>query len=693
MKKIYFGFGVHMHQPVGNLDFVIEECFEKAYRPFFETLEGFPEIRVNVHISGTLFEWLMSKKPQFLELIKKLVKRGQIEILGGAFYEAVISLITQTDAIQQIKSFSDFLESFFGTRPRGMWLAERVWEPHFPKIIAMSGIEYTLVDNTHFNWAGWMDEKLHGYFITEHEGFPIKVFPILESLRYKIPYLEPEEILLYLRKFSEETGGGISIMMDDLEKFGAWPKSYKHVYERKWLERFFLLLSDEIKIGNLKMFKFSDYIDVYPPDGGVYLPASSYSEMGRWSFPYDTGLIYSPILDEIKALPEEKRQPWMKFVKGGFFRNFLIKYPEANLMHKKMLLLSRAVNQLIDEPDFPEIQKHLFKGQCNCAYWHGIFGGIYMPHLRQGVFHELLECEKKLFEILKKDFEVVEDGGIYPGQNELKVCTKSFCLHFHPEIGGNVSEFSQFCTSYNIGFVLKRRKEIYHTLTGQLSFLERDRNIEVRRNALNYFYDWYERHSFILHFFHQDAKLDDFEKCTYGEQGDFVNQKFIYEIDRQKRLLYLKRDGHVWVDDRFTNIFVEKFFEFLREGVLKFKYRIQNKSEFDVELVPGVEFNLSPVTGPKAVLKMGSNTLLASLKGEFQNETLILIDPFGKFEVEFKCKSKKKIWIFPVKTVVRTEKGPDEIYQGSSITFIEKIKLKPQGFFEDIITVSTRCLI
>ena len=28
----------------------------------------------------------------------------------------------------------------------------------------------------------------------------------------------------------------------------------------------------------------------------------------------------------------------------------------------------------------------LYRGQCNCAYWHGAFGGVYLPHLRNAIY-------------------------------------------------------------------------------------------------------------------------------------------------------------------------------------------------------------------------------------------------------------------------------------------------------------------
>ncbi|MEO0093249.1 MAG: 4-alpha-glucanotransferase, partial [candidate division WOR-3 bacterium] len=70
---IAFGFGVHLHQPIGNFDSVIESAYQTAYKPFLELIRQFPTIKINYHISGCLLEWLIAKHPEFIESLKELV--------------------------------------------------------------------------------------------------------------------------------------------------------------------------------------------------------------------------------------------------------------------------------------------------------------------------------------------------------------------------------------------------------------------------------------------------------------------------------------------------------------------------------------------------------------------------------------------------------------------------------------------
>ena len=74
MNPLHFIFALHSHQPVGNFEFVFEEAYQKAYLPFLEVLQGFPDIHITLHISGPLWDWFDEKHPEFYDLLKKFVE-------------------------------------------------------------------------------------------------------------------------------------------------------------------------------------------------------------------------------------------------------------------------------------------------------------------------------------------------------------------------------------------------------------------------------------------------------------------------------------------------------------------------------------------------------------------------------------------------------------------------------------------
>jgi len=219
-------FGIHAHQPVGNFEGVFQRAYEQCYHPFLNTLSRHPIIRATLHFSGSLLEWIEKHNPEYIDLIARLAGRGQIELMSGGFYEPLLPIIPREDALGQIQMMNEYIQRRFGQKARGLWLSERVWEPQLPSLISDAGLQYTLVDDTHFLYAGLRSEEAFGYYLTEDNGKKLAIFPINKQLRYYIPFKLPEDTIVYLREVSENGRQGITYG-DDAEKFGVWPDTHK----------------------------------------------------------------------------------------------------------------------------------------------------------------------------------------------------------------------------------------------------------------------------------------------------------------------------------------------------------------------------------------------------------------------------------------------------------------------------------
>ena len=87
--------GIHNHQPVGNFDHVFEKAHQLAYGPFLNALERHPHVKVSLHCTGPLWEWLEARRPEYLERVEALARSGRVELMGGAFYEAVLAAVPE----------------------------------------------------------------------------------------------------------------------------------------------------------------------------------------------------------------------------------------------------------------------------------------------------------------------------------------------------------------------------------------------------------------------------------------------------------------------------------------------------------------------------------------------------------------------------------------------------------------------
>ena len=146
---------------------------------------------------------------------------------------------------------ADEVESLFGRRPVGAWLAERVWEPDVPTSLAKAGYAYTIVDDAHFRAAAIPAERHWGSYSTDDQGYRVIVYGSEQGLRYRIPFRPVEEVIDYLREHATEDGGLVGMMGDDGEKFGTWPGTWELCHGKgQWVERFFSALEENSRLAD-----------------------------------------------------------------------------------------------------------------------------------------------------------------------------------------------------------------------------------------------------------------------------------------------------------------------------------------------------------------------------------------------------------------------------------------------------------
>ena len=444
---VTFLMAIHCHQPVGNFGFVFERAYDQSYDPFLRVVERHPGVRLALHYSGPLLDWFAAERPEFLRRLRRLAAQGQIELLASGYYEPILPLLPEADRQGQIAQMRRAVKRLFGTEASGLWLTERVWEPDLPGTLANAGIDYTIVDTSHFQTAKpWLpagmqvqDETfwdLLGSYATNCAGASIRLFPASKRLRYWMPFKVPEMTIEFFKRLQRETPVAITFA-DDGEKFGMWPGTHKWVYDEGWLDQFFTALERESSW--LATSTFQDYARTTEPAGRVYVPSASYEEMLEWS--------------------------------GGNFRNFMTKYPEANAMQQAMLRVSESVQALsrsarAKQPRtaalLQQARQQLYAAQCNCAYWHGVFGGLYLGHLRRAIYANLIAAEASLRQAEGRTAAVAvrdEDGD---GAAEVRLTTPSMSVVVDPNEGGTTTAWYVHAQRINVLDTLSRRPEAYH---------------------------------------------------------------------------------------------------------------------------------------------------------------------------------------------------------------------------------------
>ena len=701
MEKLKFLFGIHNHQPLGNFDHVFEEVYRQCYLPYFEVLKQFPQLKTTAHFSGCLLEWLKAHHPEYLETIGGLVQGGQLELLSGGFYEPILSSLPEEDAIGQIRMMNAFLESEFGCRPQGLWLTERIWSPHLPKIIAQAGIRYTIVDDTHFYYAGLEERQIHGYYLTESEGYPLGVFPISRTLRYSIPFDLPEVTLEHLRRYREEWGFDAVTYADDGEKFGGWPETHQWVYKEKYLHNFFAALEEQSDW--LETVTFSEYLDEHPPAGRVYLPMASYEEMMEWSLPYEAGLRFRDLKEELKAAEVDQARVRV-FLRGGQWDNFLTKYEESNHLHKRMLYAGEKVKQL--SPGHQETNgalRALYRSQCNCAYWHGLFGGLYLNYLRHALYVQLIAAENSADDLLLGtdrglSVEVVDFNR--DGFEEIIISNAHINAFVSPARGGSLMELDYRPACFNLSNVLRRRPEVYHqdileartkdaSVGDQPQSIHNRVRLKEKKLHEKLIYDRWDRYSFMDHCVASSTSLEPFKNNRHKVLLSFAGQPYQWErgdkpVDPQAPFVLRLQRESVGDNSREKHLAVEKTYRFdPKKAVLEVRYSLQNKGEKPLDFIWVVEHNFTLLAGDAAdrayILPEGrlEDSRMASAGVLPDIQTLGMRDEFFGFELQLKYSPSVELWRFPVETVSQSEEGFESIYQGSCIAGCWRVRLEP----------------
>ncbi len=447
-------FGVHAHQPAGNFEEVLNDAHARCYKPFIETVYRYPEFKLSVHFSGWLLGYLLKHFPKDMAKLREMVARGQVEMFGGGDTEPVLASIPERDRRSQLVALSDRLEAAFGQRPSGAWLTERVWESAVAPSLADSGIRYVTVDDYHFLCAGKHSDELTGYFSTEEGGIRLDLFPISEALRYRIPFSTAPEAIQYLESRATEDGTAAAIYFDDIEKLGIWPETYHWVHEKEWLK---LFIEGVLASPLIEPMLYRDFAKRQRTRGVVYLPATSYIEMNEWTLDADRADTFAALVKQEKDLNRYERSK--PFLRGGIWRNYISRYAESNWMHKRMLQVSGRV-AVLGKKSKPRMRELLHLTQSNDAYWHGLFGGIYLPHLRRSVWSAIVELEALLDKASPRketalDLDLDGHDEIFLNSGKLQAVVRDDGL-------GAIHELDFYALRQNFGDTLVRRTEHYY---------------------------------------------------------------------------------------------------------------------------------------------------------------------------------------------------------------------------------------
>jgi hypothetical protein len=537
-----FIFGLHCHQPVDNFGFVVDKAVEDCYRPLFERLYKYPNFKFAVHFSGWLFEYIRKNANDLFAMLQDMAKNHQVEFFSGGFYEPILEAIPSDDRKLQIKRMNNYIRKHFAQNPKGLWLAERVYSDCIVKDIVDSGIDYIALDDTFIDRFSYV----------EVDGYILKILPISKKLRYNIPFKSIDSVIELIE------GKDVNVIFDDCEKFGVWPGTKEWVYDEGWLDAFLAK--------NIKTVLPKEFVKKNIPTR-VALPNHSYQEMEEWSLDNKEHQKYIDIKNELSNKKEDAVE---RYLRGGVWKNFLNRYFEANWIQKRVWYLSyKKLNN-----------KHyldsLFKAQCNDVLWHGVFGGVYLPNLRDNAYKYIIECENMLkssgLEKLDIDFNL---------QNEFKYNGENYIAIFNSK--GEMVEFDDRKSLFNFQNTLRRYQERYHKQSKEEVGFDTIHNKSFDFSKYPIKFDKYFNFSFV-------TEDDIYKSYSKNSKIEFVGEKIkkVFKFKKDRIDFLITNSSKLQFCLHFANNFklskssqsIEIFDEFTKRTIkFKFDSQFQLKEE------------------------------------------------------------------------------------------------------------------
>ncbi len=640
MNKLKLILGTYNTVPSGENALYFEQAYQKAFKPFLHAVYNHSDIPITLYYSGALLEWLDKQHPEFLLVLNELTGKKSIEILGGAYWEPMLTLIPSSDRIGQIEMMTTYLRKKFGKRSRGIWISGQVWEPQLSTALRSCGMDYVFLSETVFPQSA--NGGIQMPVVGEDQGKTVIIFPVLDSLAGQFLRVPPEEIIELLHGMipAGQRDVVVSLMLNGLSLGGNG--TGKTCYDDKWLERFFRLLGDS-----------HSWIECVHPR--QYLKDSKFIMEKA----YLTGPTYESLMEW--ALPEpQAKNALLADRPHSSYRNFLSKYRESCLLYSKMMYVVILTNQVrSDKSRRKNAREELWRGQEHCAYWHGPSGGIYNGALRHHAFSVLIEAEKGTRErgIFKSALTSIDFD--MDGEREFLYHGVNLNAYIH-SVGGMIFELDYLPIARNYLATFARYEEEYHL-----------------PEVVSQGYDSYPRHAFMDHVFQGKPEEGSFRRNSPFPLIQYTPCEVVRDKPKVSFCAIGPADG---IDDALK---IDKTYEFHR-STLSVEYTLTNLTHRTLNFSWGTEINLA-VSEEAEHRKIYLNTdspgdiADADSGSEAQISSWVILDDARNVIIQLALSAPSRLWWRPVFADYKA--GGELVHACQSSCFMPywDLKIPPHG--------------
>jgi alpha-amylase len=374
------------------------------------------------------------------------------------------------------------------------------------------------------------------------------------------------------------------------------------------------------------------------------------------------------------------------------------------LLQKKVVHVSGKVRKLTVKPSRDKAVTHateqatslLLRSQCNDAYWHGVFGGLYAPHLRTALWNSVIQAEAiadRLSHRAKQYADVAQFDFDSDGREEIYFTSDRYAALLRPDDGATICAID--CRETNVALInsLERRPEAYHSTLKNLaaksyqgvhSIHEQTR---VKEEGLERWlhYDRWPRHAFRLLLFGPTKTYQDCATVSLDENAALAGGRFrVLDVSKTGATLASEESADWPAEKTFTFAPTPKGFE-IGCGVT-----VRRTAPGAASVVIGIEavVNFLAPAAPDRYFESSGQRYPLRWASAVPASSLRVVDEWQKTEVELRATAARDFWISPIETVSESEDGFERIYQGSQIIAIWPVELQTGAEWKGKLTLA-----
>jgi hypothetical protein len=650
-KNLSLIFGSFNSIPPGISPKELEESYQNYYKPFLSAFYHQESLPLVCYFNGPLFAWLCDTHPEYLMLINEMIKRKQLELLTGAYFDPFLPLASSIDRLGQIEMLTTLVRKKCGKRPRGIWLPALVWEPDLTSVLNSAGLKYTFLHEDNFHSAGLSGNDVFRAWLTEDQGKVLEILPVTDSHASLMLNSRPDH---FVHELKSRIGSGICPVFFERKHFLS-----RNINDQASVRK---ILDDCLKAAatdpSVKAFLPGRYLKDCKSWKKIYLPPTILSS--------ETFPVPAIELQQTKRkknyTPEKIRQ------RSFFFRQWLEEIPESSLLYAKSQHVGLLIGQFsADRARKKAAKEELWAAQNHHAYWPEADGGIWDNTIRNEAYSHLIEAEKLsrqkgvfIPSIIMSDYD-------FDGEKEYLYQGDFYNAYVCSE-GGLVFEYDFLNRSHNLAGCVGADSAGLGSL------------IENAQTPVAYM-----KKLFCDHFWKKADDAENFFQRSYASWSGADKKYELEEFDRDKLAVSLRlKKIPLGKLDKPSGL-LKKRFVFSPEA-LNIEYTLTSDDRQLTEVFFGTEMNFSLKAGLSSLSLHAEDEKGRKINAKFGEpikslSKLQITDPVAGLKIHLSFDKKPFVIATQNHLCVQTALGLKDYEQGVSVLFFWKAALNKDKSF------------